>query len=92
MAAASFGEARLVTFAAIACVIAAVFWVPWYQEGLSGSAATFLRYGLLWSPAYRSMEGASISWTRVGAALASTALVWALLQLVLEPFNAAKHS
>lgn len=91
MTVASFSEARFVTFAAIACLISAVLWVPWYQATLNGSASTFLGYGLLWSPAYRSMIGASIDWSRVGAVLATTVLVWAILQLVLEPFGAVKH-
>ena len=89
MTAGSFTEARVVTFAAVFCGAAAVLWVPWYQEGLSSLAPTFLGYGLFWSPAYRSMAGASISWTRVGAVLASTVIVWVLLQPVLESFNSA---
>ena len=88
----SFSEARLVTIAAIVCLVSAVMWVPWYHEGLSSSASTFLGYGLLWSPAYRAMAGASIAWTRVGAVLATTAMVGGILQSVLEPFSAHSHS
>lgn len=88
----SFSKARLVTVAAVACLISGVLWVPWYHKGLSSSASTFLGYGLLWSPAYRSMVGANIAWTRVGAVLVTTAIVWAILQLVLEPFSAQSHS
>ena len=89
MNAGSFAEARLVTFAATFCGAAAVLWVPWYQEGVSALAPTFLGYGLLWSLAYRSMAGDSISCTRVGAVLASTVMVWVLLQPVLESLNSA---
>jgi hypothetical protein len=82
-----FSEAGLVTVAAIACLISGILWVPWYHEGLSGSASTSLGYGLLWSPAYRAIAGASIGWSRVGAVLATTVMVWGILQLLLEPFS-----
>jgi len=92
MTTSSFSESRLVTYAAIACLITALLWVPWYQRSLSSSTRTFLGYGLLWSPAHRTMAGVSIDWTRVGAALAATAMVWAIMQMVLEPSSAANKS
>jgi hypothetical protein len=92
MSVANSREARVVTFAAAACLISAVLWVPWYRAGLRSSASVSLGYGLLWSPAYRSMVGVNVDWMKVGAALATTAMVWAILQLVLEPFSHGSHS
>jgi hypothetical protein len=92
MSVTGFSETRLVTCVAFVCFITALLWVPWHQTGLSGSAPTLLGYGLLWSPAYRAIAGASIDWSRVGAAIAATAMVWGILQMVLEPFNAANTS
>jgi hypothetical protein len=92
MSGANSMEARIVTFAAAACLISAVLWVPWYRDGLGSSASVSLGYGLLWSPTYRSMVGANVAWMKVGAALATTAMVWVILQLVLEPFSAVSPS
>ena len=92
MAKGNFSEARLVTVVAVACVIAGILWVPWYHEALGSSVSTSLGYGLLWSPAYRATAGARIDWSRVGAVLATTAMVWAILQMVLKPFSAAHKS
>ena len=92
MAIKNFSEARLVTALAIACLIAGILWVPWYHEGLGGSASTSFGYGLLWSPTYRATAGARIDWSRVGAVLATTSMVWAILQMILEPSSAAKKS
>jgi len=92
MSVTGFSETRLVTCLAFACIITALLWVPRYQRGLSSSASTLLGYGLLWSPAYRAIAGASIDWSRVGAVLAVTAMVWGILQMVLEPSSAANNS
>lgn len=81
---ATSSEVRFITFAAMACLAVAVLWVPWCRAGLVGSASTFLGYGLLWSPAYRSMAGVGIDWSRVGAVFATTAMVWAILQMILQ--------
>jgi hypothetical protein len=92
MSVTGFSETRLVTCVAFACIITALLWVPWYQQGLSSSAPTLLGYGLLWSPVYRAIAGASIDWSRVGAALAATAMVWVILQMILEPFSAVNNT
>ena len=88
----NFSEARLVTVVAVACLLAGIIWVPWYHEGLGSSISTSLGYGLLWSPVYRVTAGARIDWSRVGAVFATTAMVWAILQMILHPFSAAKKS
>jgi hypothetical protein len=92
MSVTGFSETRLVTCVAFACLITALVWVPWQQTGLSSSTPILLGYGLLWSPAYRSIAGASIDWSRVGAIVAATAMVWAILQMILQPSSAANNS
>ena len=88
----NFSEARLVSVAAIACLIAGILWVPWHHKGLGSSISTSLGYGFLWSPAYRAIAGASIDWSRVGAVFATTTMVWAILQMILEPFGGTINS
>jgi hypothetical protein len=73
-----FSETRLVTCMVFACLLTALLWVPWQQTGLSSSAPALLGYGLLWPPTYRTIAGASIDWSRVGAIVAATAMVWAI--------------
>ena len=41
----NFSKARLVSVAAIACLIAGILWVPWHHEGLGSSVSTSLGYG-----------------------------------------------